>query len=81
MINEAVAKQMRKLIADRFGLWVESVAWIRRQTETEFAAIVVRNERDEERAMEFLTDPRCPVTISRQTATRWFIQSAREVAE
>jgi hypothetical protein len=46
---------------------VEAVSWIRGEG---FAAFVIRNESDEERVMEIITDPRSILRVTRQTATR-----------
>lgn len=64
-----------------FGLDVESVAWVKRGDDDEFAAVVVSNpeshpefraqaEREYEHAMEVLTDPRCPLRVVREYAGR-----------
>lgn len=74
MDREAAARKMLRA----FGLQVESVAWISRGEDDEFAAVVVTNanrasdpgldnsrmhEREYGRAMEVLTDPRCPLRV------------------
>lgn len=55
------------------GLQVESVADARRFGD-EFAAVVVSaregHDRQYERAMEVLTDPRCPLKVVRETTGR-----------
>lgn len=73
MLKDKVAKSTRAIIKAGTGLDVQSVAWIDRSDDLEFAQIVVRNAYDRTRAEEFLTDPRCPFVVSRQTATRIFI--------
>jgi hypothetical protein len=74
MINEAAAKKIRKIISEGTGLEIHSVAFIHRTTNLEFAAIVIRTSYDRQRAEEFLTDPRCPFMVTRETPTRIFIE-------
>lgn len=74
--------EARKLLRAA-GLEVESVEWIRRGDDDEFAAIVVSNpeylaaqwskaeadrhyEREMERVLEVLTDPRCPLRVAHE---------------
>lgn len=75
-INEQVARKVRKAIHMITGLQVDAVAWVRRETNTEFAALVYRSEHDYETALEFLTNPRTSggFNVTRETATRIFIE-------
>lgn len=74
--------QARKTLR-AFGLQVESVAPFRERFGDEFAAVVVYNPapdadqsvkdlgaRQYERAMEVLTDPRCPLVVTGEYAGR-----------
>jgi hypothetical protein len=79
VLNEAAARQARKVISQLTGLEVESVAWIRRHEDLEFAALVFYNDDQYERALEFLTDPRHSFHVVRETATRIFIAAGRHV--
>lgn len=73
MLNEAAARKTRQMIKQFTGLRVESVAFIQRGCNLEFAAIIVHSDRERTAAEEFLTDPRCPFVVTRETATRIFI--------
>jgi hypothetical protein len=77
-INEAAARKIRKILAQLVGVQVEAVAWIQRSTNLEFAAFVVRGPHDEEKVLEFLTDPRCHYAVTRQTASRIFIEAVQQ---
>lgn len=61
-------------------LTVEAVSEMARHSEGEFAAFVVADPKDvdfawqRERAYDFITDPDCPFRLSRETATRIFIE-------
>lgn len=71
-------EQMGRKVLRQFGLHVESVAWINRGDDDEFAAVVITNAvrasdpgtswarqhaAEYEHVMEVLTDPRCPVRV------------------
>jgi DNA primase catalytic subunit len=64
---------MRKNLRAAVWPWIDSVAMIRRQEDTEFAALAFRNETDYNRILEFLTNPDCPFTVTRETPTRVYI--------
>lgn len=72
MMDEKVAKRLRATLRS-VGLDVESVAWIARSEDLEFAAIRVPNERPEryEQVLEFLTDPRNPLRVTREHVGRY----------
>jgi hypothetical protein len=76
-------REARKILK-AFGLDVEAVAWIRRGDFDEFAAIVCANQIPEqyERALEILTDPKCPAIVSHEFVgkydTRIYVAFARE---
>lgn len=65
--------QARKILRE-LGLTVEAVSWVHRREE-EFAALVSANEkgfeRQYERVMEVLTDPKCPLRVVRETVGRY----------
>jgi hypothetical protein len=64
--------QMRKILRTQF-YDVESVAWIDRQEENEFAAIVYRTESDHLLVLTVLEINDCPFRVTRETNTRVFI--------
>lgn len=75
--REAVARKTLRA----FGLEVESVAPFRERFGDEFAAVVVTNGENHpevayhaakqyERALEVLTDPRCPLVVTGEFAGR-----------
>jgi hypothetical protein len=73
MTKDQKEREARRTLG-RFGLRVEAVAWIRRGDEDEFAAIVCPREagfeRIYDRALEVLTDPRCPLVVAREHVGR-----------
>lgn len=75
-LNEQAARRVRKIISQLTGLQVESVPFIQRRENLEFAALVLRTEGDETTALEWLTEPRNPYRVTRQTPTRIFIAAS-----
>ena len=72
-LNEQAARNARKVIGRLTGLRVESVSWINRTTNLTFAALVVYDQEQYMRALDWLTDPRNPFIVVKETPTRIFI--------
>lgn len=66
-MDDNLARRLRAHLR-KGGFKVESVAWVQRSEDTEFAAIVCMPEVPEqyERALEFLTNPECPFKVTRE---------------
>lgn len=82
MITIAQAEKATRAMLRRNGFETESVAWVQRTTDREFAAIVISNNWPEkyEEALELLTRPGCPLNVTRERVgkydTRIFIELA-----
>lgn len=82
--NAKIEARMRATIKRHpLRLTVDSVAWVQRSTDGEFAAFVVADPKEtdfawqRERVYEFMSDPQNPFFITRETATRIFIEYRR----
>lgn len=74
-VSEQAERAARKVLGRFLGWKVESVAWINREGD-EFAAIVCSKEFGEhyEEALEFLTQPGCPLTVVREYTGKYDIR-------
>jgi hypothetical protein len=74
--HEVAANNARRVMR-QMGLTVHAVAQVRQQEEGEFASL---DKWEEERVLEFLTDPRnTTVEYSRETKTRIFVKFTEAV--
>lgn len=64
-IETSLRKQLRSV-----GFQVESVSWINREDENEFAALVAWSPESELLVLDFLTHPRSRVRVTRTRTTR-----------
>lgn len=81
--TEAAERLVRAWLKAKLGLHVESVAWIRRHRDHEFAAVVLPNYEDQyEQVLELLTTPGCPLRVAREHTgkydTRIYIEITKE---
>lgn len=74
---ETIAKRLRATLRS-VGFETEAVSWIKRSEDTEFAAIVCPTAPGFEdvylRALDFLTDPRQPMRVTREHVGRYDIR-------
>lgn len=75
MTQEQAERKIRSIIREAVGCKVEAVQWVRAQVEGEFAALVTYGD-PSDYVLAFLTDPKCPVEITRETDTRIFLRLA-----